>query len=1384
MSEDEEEGIDPALFESELKVKIDNYFSAKNNELLSYENLDDFLKEVELYDFWNSEEEKDTLWQSFMKYGKDDKVDAEGAKKGMHDLLNKEEETTNNLYNETDNNFKDIKENKDSNLLTRISRISIKNEGSGGVNKLVLNKYKQKAIEEYDCLDNETLIKFKKIFLLLNINENNKNIIPVERIEQLISKHKFITLDKLEIVKYLHFLSCDDKPIEEITSININNTIYMEIDSLLQEKIGDEELDNFEEDGSDEVEQNDPLDILEEIQHKIEATKENSSKMKEMKNQLIKINKKFTEAVTKIIQDYNEENQQENINTIEEMGIDTKENINRFDEYLNNLSKDQKINIQKLHSLRNGIVHIQNEMKTLREDYRDICQKYNNNQELELDDEMERLLDENVALNQEINTKKEEIEVLINERAEKSKEINELYIQLDEAKKSENDLKKQVTELKLAAIKSKEEYDNLMDNVLNKMKKKENEELMERNRIKEMIEKQLENEENKKDGEDKNQNDKLNIKALNDIDNMNISLTDKLMKKKQILSQLSHEQLMEYTLKLERLNINIKSDKNKKEQKIKELEEKLNKLNQEITGNKKEIGSKNIEIKRLQKTITDLKKEVKANEIYRPSIAMNTQMRVSRISKLNTIGINALKFKDLKAENEVKNSNDYSKNVSFNIDGKKQFQTSSKLKDKFTNEKKQNNFSPQNIMNTMYGDDKIDEDAEQDDKDNADETKEKKEFEISKNAEENIEGEKNNNFTPTQNGIEFNVQSDININQEGGEIVVDNINDINLGGNEQGLFDIKEEENANEIEEQKDNTQKNPLNSFFDSKPDSKEINLQITSDKKEENINNINIEGERERETIQVKNNNQMAFGGLEDMIFREMENNDEEEEEDDINKLQLGRVSEFKTEFKNELQISNKYGMDFDGKKRKKSSHENNIKSSGDIMQGISSKALLEKVANSTENNEEQKNNKLDINSSNQINLQMSNEKKNDFQINNEINDKIEDEPKKEEKKQIFEISNSNNINVENKEDKNIIIKNNQNMPSNKNSIEISSQGSTPMPLSNKSNNNKIIFEHTSNNNIQINERNSQKIKNEKERQQIENNNYDYYSLFHESSVKLKLREKNDNANERNIYSDQIYLLTEKKKLEKRLILLTPSYIYIIEPKEMRFEIIFEKTELEKLAISNLNLSILILVRYKADNIILLTLRRMDLLKFIKEQYIQSKKPIRITYEDTFKIRIKGKIQELSVKDKIFSTLSNLDGAIKIGYLQKMNQLIFKTFNEKLVALTSIGLIVFNDPHKPPERLYPIIGSKITKAIATKYKRQNCFEILTPSGETKVFSAYKERDLNSWIEEFEKVKKDFRDKMRKLDTVNKLEFIDNKTDLFNVKEEDEEDEIIPNNK
>ena len=306
------------------------------------------------------------------------------------------------------------------------------------------------------------------------------------------------------------------------------------------------------------------------------------------------------------------------------------------------------------------------------------------------------------------------------------------------------------------------------------------------------------------------------------------------------------------------------------------------------------------------------------------------------------------------------------------------------------------------------------------------------------------------------------------------------------------------------------------------------------------------------------------------------------------------------------------------------------------------------------------------------------------------------------------------------------------------------------------------------------------AEKSGSKKDIEEIENNNYDYCSLFHEAYVTSKLHEKHDNANEKNIYSDQVFLLsTDKKKLEKKLILLTPSNIYIIDEKNATFNNIISKDEINKFAISNRNLNILAILKNQ-EIIILLTLRRMDLLFYLRENYRKSQRTIGISYLDKFKMNIKGKETELSVTDKIFSTFSNFDGAIKIGYLLKLSHFL-KIFEQRLVVLTSIGLIIFDEPNKPPERLYPIIGSKVEKVLGNKYKRSNCFEITTLAGEVKVFSAYKERELNSWLEEFAKVQKDFENKMKTLDTIQKHAFIEN-CSLNNVKEEENDDELIPN--
>lgn len=74
----------------------------------------------------------------------------------------------------------------------------------------------------------------------------------------------------------------------------------------------------------------------------------------------------------------------------------------------------------------------------------------------------------------------------------------------------------------------------------------------------------------------------------------------------------------------------------------------------------------------MKNIISNLQNEVKTNEVFRPSKAMNSQIRISRISKLNTEGINARKFNAFKVENKIKNSNDYFKNMEISFSGKNQ----------------------------------------------------------------------------------------------------------------------------------------------------------------------------------------------------------------------------------------------------------------------------------------------------------------------------------------------------------------------------------------------------------------------------------------------------------------------------------------------------------------------------------------------------------------------------------------------------------------------------------------------------------------------------------------------------------------------------------------
>ncbi len=61
-------------------------------------------------------------------------------------------------------------------------------------------------------------------------------------------------------------------------------------------------------------------------------------------------------------------------------------------------------------------------------------------------------------------------------------------------------------------------------------------------------------------------------------------------------------------------------------------------------------------------------------------------------------------------------------------------------------------------------------------------------------------------------------------------------------------------------------------------------------------------------------------------------------------------------------------------------------------------------------------------------------------------------------------------------------------------------------------------------------------------------------------------------------------------------------------------------------------------------------------------------------------------------------YKSSPNFDDAYKLDYLYKWGKGFLKgSFKEKLVVLTDIGLMYFNEPNKPFKRIIKIIGSEI---------------------------------------------------------------------------------------
>ena len=268
----------------------------------------------------------------------------------MNDLFNQDQNQGEELGekeeepNELATQKKERKESKET-LISRLSRLSTA-KGAGTKirgNKLALNRYKQRAIEEYDCLDSNSLIQFKKIFTILNLKNSNGKI-TLDDLQEKCAKYKFIKTDINDIWKYLSFCVCIENVsiLENKTELDINKEIVEEVDAFINQKLLNEDID-YDSDNLSEEENEDKKDNLEEITLNLVEKimkqtidiKENNMVLNEIKNDISALNKND-------IDDYKEL---------------VNEKMKQIDEFINKNQKEVEKNINKMESVKNNIFY-------------------------------------------------------------------------------------------------------------------------------------------------------------------------------------------------------------------------------------------------------------------------------------------------------------------------------------------------------------------------------------------------------------------------------------------------------------------------------------------------------------------------------------------------------------------------------------------------------------------------------------------------------------------------------------------------------------------------------------------------------------------------------------------------------------------------------------------------------------------------------------------------------------------------------------------------------------------------------------------------------------------------------------------------------------------
>ena len=355
---------------------------------------------------------------------------------------------------------------------------------------------------------------------------------------------------------------------------------------------------------------NDPNDMIEYI-----STLENKERdifllMNETKKKLKSLNDSLIEDYTKIVnKEVNEDIEKKLLDGINSTLDQFNNQCNDFDKFIIKLDKnfDKKQNF--LENSKNLISSLKTSKREIEEDYKNFILKYSSNQTFEFDDNINKLMEENKIINEKLEEKNRIIEKKNKEYQIKEEQYNNLVHNFNELQNKNEENKKELIKIKDENKTLNNNYNQMVNNVLEKIQKEEDEKT--NNKIND-------------DFNERSENEKMVIRKIKEKMDLN--------EQQKKICEMNYEKLLQYVFNLDLENQNLIKNSTNLKEKVTNLENKNEQLKNNLEDEKKNIFVLKSENDKMKNKIEELISESEINKLFRPSNLLNN-LRNSTIQK-------------------------------------------------------------------------------------------------------------------------------------------------------------------------------------------------------------------------------------------------------------------------------------------------------------------------------------------------------------------------------------------------------------------------------------------------------------------------------------------------------------------------------------------------------------------------------------------------------------------------------------------------------------------------------------------------------------------------------------------------------------------------------